>query len=128
MKLTNFEKVEDFMTTMGQEVKTLPELPDPAIVEMRLDLIREEVTELEEAVSKGCLVEIADALADIIYVSYGMGHACGLDIDACTDEVHDSNMSKLEDGIVLYRDDGKVLKGRDYFPPDLEKVLQIKKV
>lgn len=128
MRITNFEKVGDFMYDMEQEVKTFPEFPDSAVVEMRVDLIEEELEELREAIRKGCLVEAADALTDLLYVTYGAGHAFGLDLDACFDEVQDSNMSKKENGMVIKRPDGKVLKGKNYFPPDLETVLNIKKV
>lgn len=121
---TNFEKVENFMRAFGQEVKPVPELAEFNTAELRLDLINEEVEELMTAVDNDDIVEIADALTDILYVVYGTGHAYGIDLDDCFDEVHRSNMSKLgEDGKPLYREDGKVLKGPDYFPPNLEDVL-----
>lgn len=121
---TNFEKVENFMRAFGQEVKPAPELAEFNTAELRLDLINEEVEELMTAVDNDDIVEIADALTDILYVVYGTGHAYGIDLDDCFDEVHRSNMSKLgEDGKPLYREDGKVLKGPDYFPPKLEDVL-----
>jgi len=121
---TNFEKVENFMRAFGQEVKPAPELAEFNTAELRLDLINEEVEELMTAVDNDDIVEIADALTDILYVVYGTGHAYGIDLDDCFDEVHRSNMSKLgEDGKPLYREDGKVLKGPDYFPPNLEDVL-----
>ena len=121
---TNFEKVENFMRAFGQEVKPAPELAEFNTAELRIDLINEEVEELMTAVDNDDIVEIADALTDILYVVYGTGHAYGIDLDDCFDEVHRSNMSKLgEDGKPLYREDGKVLKGPDYFPPNLEDVL-----
>lgn len=121
---TNFEKVENFMRAFGQEVKPAPELAEFNTAELRIDLINEEVEELMTAVDNDDIVEIADALTDILYVVYGTGHAYGIDLDDCFDEVHRSNMSKLgEDGKPLYREDGKVLKGPDYFAPNLEDVL-----
>ncbi len=121
---TNFEKVENFMLAFGQDIKVSPELADFNTAELRLDLINEEVQELSIAIDNDDIVEIADALTDILYVVYGAGHAYGIDLDECFNEVHDSNMSKLgEDGRPIYRADGKVLKGPDYFPPDLEGVL-----
>ena len=123
---SNFDKVRDFMKTFGQEVKTSPELPDDETSKLRLELIAEELGELEEAIANKDLVEIADALTDILYVTYGAGHAFGLDLDACFREVQRSNMSKLgEDGKPIYREDGKVLKGPDYSEPDLKKTLQL---
>ena len=121
---TNFEKVENFMLAFGQDIKVSPELADFNTAELRLDLINEEVQELSIAIDNDDIVEIADALTDILYVVYGAGHAYGIDLDECFNEVHDSNMSKLgEDGRPIYRADGKVLKGPDYFPPDLAGVL-----
>ena len=121
---TNFEKVENFMIAFKQEVKTQPELADFNTAELRLDLIAEELDELSVAIDNDDIVEIADALTDILYVVYGAGHAYGIDLDECFNEVHDSNMSKLgEDGKPIYREDGKVLKGPDYFAPNLEGVL-----
>ena len=123
---SNFDKVRDFMKTFGQEVKTSPELPDDETSKLRLELIAEELGELEEAIANKDLVEIADALTDILYVTYGAGHAFGLDLDACFREVQRSNMSKLgEDGKPIYREDGKVLKGPNYSEPDLKKTLQL---
>ena len=122
---SNFDKVRDFMKTFGQEVKTSPELPDDETSKLRLELIAEELGELEEAIANKDLVEIADALTDILYVTYGAGHAFGLDLDACFREVQRSNMSKLgEDGKPIYREDGKVLKGPNYFKPDIAKILK----
>ena len=123
---TNFDKVRIFMETFGQEVKREPELPDDETSKLRLELIAEELGELEEAIDNKDLVEIADALTDILYVTYGAGHAFGLDLDACFREVQRSNMSKLgEDGKPIYREDGKVLKGSNYSEPDLKKTLQL---
>lgn len=125
--VTNFDRVKKFMKAFGQEVKTSAELPDNDTVDMRLNLIEEEFQELLTAVhdpniksDKERLVEIADALTDILYVTYGAGHAFGIDLDKCFHEVQASNMSKLgEDGKPIYREDGKVLKGPNYFAPDL---------
>jgi len=123
---TNFDKVRIFMETFGQEVKREPELPDDETSKLRLELIAEELGELEEAIANKDLVEIADALTDILYVTYGAGHAFGLDLDSCFREVQRSNMSKLgEDGKPIYREDGKVLKGPNYSEPDLKKTLQL---
>jgi predicted HAD superfamily Cof-like phosphohydrolase len=121
---TNFEKVENFMRAFGQDVKDHPELADFNTAELRLELITEEVQELATAIDNDDIVEIADALTDILYVVYGAGHAYGIDLDDCFDEVHRSNMSKLgPEGKPIYREDGKVLKGPDYSPPDLESVI-----
>ena len=121
---TNFEKVENFMKAFGQEVKDHPELADFNTAELRLELITEEVQELATAIDNDDIVEIADALTDILYVVYGAGHAYGIDLDDCFDEVHRSNMSKLgEDGKPIYREDGKVMKGPKYSAPDLEGVI-----
>lgn len=121
---TNFEKVENFMRAFGQDVKDQPELADFNTAELRLELITEEVQELSTAIDNDDIVEIADALTDILYVVYGAGHAYGIDLDECFNAVHDSNMSKLgEDGKPIYRADGKVLKGPDYYPPNLEDVI-----
>jgi len=121
---TNFEKVENFMRAFGQEVQTQPERAEFNTAELRFELITEEVEELATAIDNDDIVEIADALTDILYVVYGAGHAYGIDLDECFSEVHRSNMSKLgEDGKPLYREDGKVLKGPDYFPPNLEDVI-----
>ena len=125
MNGTNFELVGDFMSACNQEVKDVPEIPDWNTCALRLDLINEEVRELEVALANENLVDIADALTDILYVVYGAGHAFGIDLDACFAEVHRSNMSKLDpDGKPLYREDGKVLKGPNYFDPDLEAILE----
>jgi predicted HAD superfamily Cof-like phosphohydrolase len=121
--MDNFEKVGEFMRTFGQEVLTTPQLPDKRVRELRKYLIAEELDELGVAIEEENLTEIADALTDLLYVVYGAGHAFGIDLNKCFDEVHRSNMSKLEDGKVILRDDGKVLKGKDYFPPNLDKIL-----
>ncbi len=121
--VTNQCKVRQFMHTFGQEVKKTPAWPSEAITQLRLELIDEECDELHDGVDRRSLVEVADALTDILYVVYGMGQAFGIDLNECFDEVHRSNMSKLEDGEVIYRSDGKVLKGRDYFSPDLETII-----
>lgn len=125
MRTTNFEKVEDFMEVMGQEVKLSPEFPDEATLQLRLSLIQEEVDELEEGVRNRDIVNVAKELTDILYVVYGMGHSLGIDLDACFEEVQASNMSKLgDDGKpVIRKEDGKVLKGPNYFEPDIEKVI-----
>lgn len=122
--MSNFEMVEDFMEKFGQEVKTEPEFPDNETIALRLELIQEELNELREAIGNADIVEVADALTDILYVTYGAGHAFGIDLDKCFEEVQASNMSKLgEDGKPIYREDGKVLKGKNYFQPDLTSVL-----
>lgn len=121
---TNFDHVEDFMTAFGQEVKTKPDHPDEATQQLRIELIEEELNELKEAVEEKNIVAIADALTDILYVTYGAGHAYGMNLDACFAEVQRSNMSKLgEDGKPIYREDGKVLKGPNYSEPNLYEVL-----
>lgn len=125
--MSNFNKVWHFMYSFGQEVLARPTLPNDDLAELRLDLIQEEVDELQEALDKKDIVEIADALTDILYVTYGAGHAFGIDLDTCFTEVHRSNMSKLGiDGKPIYREDGKVLKGRGYTPPQLAKIIQSK--
>ena len=124
MQGTNFELVGDFMEAFGQDVETQPTWPDFSTRELRLELIDEEVEELRVAVANRDMVEIADALTDILYVVYGAGHTFGIDLDDCFDEVHASNMSKLgEDGRPIKREDGKVMKGPGFFAPDLESIL-----
>ena len=124
--VTNFELAGDFMEAFGQEVNTEPEFPDFSTRELRFELIREEYEELEEAIENRDIVEVADALTDLLYVIYGAGHAFGIDLDACYTEVHMSNMSKLgPDGKPMKREDGKVMKGPDFFEPDLESVLAV---
>ena len=121
---TNFQKVKVFMETFGQEVKTKVELPNKLTQKLRVRLIQEELTELIQALAVNDEVEVADALTDILYVTYGAGHAFGVDLDACFKEVQESNMSKLgEDGKPVYRADGKVQKGPNYWKPDLSKIL-----
>ena len=122
--MTNFEKVKTFMKAFGQEVKNKPNFPDEEVVELRLNLINEEFIELVNATQENSLVDIADALSDLLYVVYGAGHTFGLDLDKCFEEVHRSNMSKLgEDGNPIYRKDGKILKGTNFREPDLKGVL-----
>ena len=122
--MSNFVSVKKFMQTFGQEVKNKAEFPDKKIVELRYSLIDEELKELDEAIKKRDLKEVADALTDILYVTYGAGHAFGIDLDKCFDEVQRSNMSKLDkNGKPIYNEKGKVMKGPDYFEPKLEKFL-----
>ena len=122
--MTNFEAVGKFMNTFGQEVKTDPDWPDEDTQKLRLELIAEELEEMWDAIENKDLVSVADALTDILYVTYGAGHAFGIDLDKCFAEVQRSNMSKLgEDGKPIYRDDGKVLKGPNYSEPDLKHIL-----
>ena len=122
--MTNFDKVGTFMKTFGQEVKTKPSFSTDKINKLRLDLIKEELTELTEAMNNKDLLEVADALTDILYVTYGAGHAFGINLDKCFDEVQNSNMSKLdENGKPIYNESGKVMKGPNYFKPDLSKYL-----
>ena len=122
--MTNFEKVGHFMKTFGQEVKTKPSLSSEKINSLRLSLINEELEELKKAMQENNIVEVADALTDILYVTYGAGHAFGVDLDKCFEEVQNSNMSKLdEDGKPIYNDAGKVMKGPNYFKPDLSKFV-----
>ena len=119
-QITNFEKVGDFMEAFGQEVLYIPTMPDFNLSALRLDLIEEEVQELRDGLANKSMLEIADALTDILYVVYGAGHAFGIDLDDCFHEVHSSNMTKLgADGRPLYREDGKVMKGTNYREPDL---------
>ena len=121
---TNFELVEDFMEAMGQEVNDVPTFPEEDIQRLRLDLIEEELDELHYAIDNKDMVEIADALGDLLYVVYGAGHAFGIDLDECFKEIHASNMSKLgPDGKPIKREDGKVLKPDTFFPPDLKSIL-----
>ncbi len=122
--MTNFEKVKLFMLTYGQEVKTKSEFSDNKTNKLRVDLIKEELDELTNAMKEKDLTEVADALTDILYVTYGAGHAFGIDLDKCFDEVQNSNMSKLgDDGKPIYNEAGKVMKGPNYFKPDLSKFL-----
>ena len=122
--MTNFNKVKTFMETFGQEVKTKPSFSTDKINSLRYDLIKEELEELKEAMNNKDLLEVADALTDILYVAYGAGHAFGIDLDKCFDEVQNSNMSKLgEDGNPIYNESGKVMKGPNYFKPNLSKFI-----
>ena len=122
--MTNFEKVKLFMKTYGQEVKDKAGLSDAMTNKLRIDLIKEELEELTEAMKDENLLEVADALTDILYVTYGAGHAFGIDLDKCFEEVQNSKMSKLcEDGKPIYNEAGKVMKGPNYFKPDLSKYL-----
>ena len=123
--MTNFEKVGLFMKTFGQEVKKNPGLSSEKINKLRISLINEELEEFKEAIKNNDLKETVDALTDILYVTYGAGHAFGVNLDKCFDEVQQSNMSKLgEDGKPIYNDEGKVMKGPKYFKPNLNKFLK----
>ena len=122
--MSNFRKVGIFMKTFGQEVKDKPSFSSDKINKLRIDLIKEELEELTEAMKNKDLLEVADALTDILYVTYGAGHAFGINLDKCFDEVQNSNMSKLdENGNPIYNDSGKVMKGPNYFKPDLSKFV-----
>ncbi len=122
--MSNFEHVKKFMKTFGQEVKEKAEFPSNKIISLRYDLIREELDELRDAIDKKDIKEVADALTDILYVTYGAGHAFGINLDKCFAEVQSSNMSKLGmDGKPIYNEKGKVMKGPNYFKPDLGKYL-----
>ena len=122
--MSNFNKVGTFMKTFSQEVKTKPSFSTDKINKLRIDLIKEELNELKEAMDNNDLLEVADALTDILYVTYGAGHAFGIDLDMCFDEVQNSNMSKLgENGEPIYNESGKVMKGPNYFKPDLTKFV-----
>ena len=122
--MSNFNKVKTFMETFGQEVKTKPSFSADKVNNLRCDLIKEELEELKVAIKNKDLLEVADALTDILYVTYGAGHAFGIDLDKCFDEVQKSNMSKLgEDGRPIYNESGKVMKGPAYFKPNLNKLI-----
>ena len=122
--MNNFEKVKKFMQTFDQDVKTKPSFPDDKIIDLRIALIEEELSELKEAVKNRDITEVADALTDILYVTYGAGHAYGIDLDKCFDEVQNSNMSKLgKDKKPIYNESGKVMKGPNYFKPNFKKFL-----
>ncbi len=122
--MSNFESVKKFMQTFGQEVKEKAEFPKEKIITLRYDLIEEELTELKDAINKRDIKEVADALTDILYVTYGAGHAFGINLDKCFNEVQNSNMSKLgEDGKPIYNEKGKVMKGPNYFKPNLKKFV-----
>ena len=123
--MSNFNKVKVFMETFGQEVKSKASFPDQKIQNLRYDLIKEELEELKDALDQKNLKEVADALTDILYVTYGAGHAFGINLDKCFDEVQKSNMSKLdENGKAIYDQNGKVMKSANYFKPNLEKILK----
>ena len=122
--MTNFESVKKFMETFGQEIKEKACFPNDKIISLRYDLIKEELEELKEAIDKKNIKEVADALTDILYVTYGAGHAFGINLDKCFEEVQNSNMSKLgSDGRPIYNNKGKVMKGPNYFKPDLGKIV-----
>ena len=123
--MSNFDDVKTFMQTFGQEVKIKAEFPKETIVKLRYDLIKEELNELQNAIKTKNLKEIADALTDILYVTYGAGHAYGIDLDKCFSEVQRSNMSKLGgDGKPIYNEKGKVMKGPKYFEPNLKQFIE----
>ena len=122
--MTNFEKVGIFMKTFGQDIKKKAELGDKKLNQLRIGLIIEELDELKNAIKENNILEVADALTDILYVTYGAGHSFGVDLDKCFDEVQKSNMSKLgDDGKPIYNEAGKVMKGPNYFKPNLSKFL-----
>ena len=122
--MSNFESVKKFMKTFGQEVKEKAEFPNDKITSLRFELIQEELGELKDALDKKDIKEVADALTDILYVTYGTGHAFGINLDKCFEEVQNSNMSKLgKDGKPIYNERGKVMKGPNYFKPDLKKFI-----
>ena len=124
--MTNFNKVKIFMSTYGQDVKEKASFPEKQIVQLRIDLIEEELNELKTAINNNDIVEVADALTDILYVTYGAGHSFGVDLDKCFDEIQKSNMSKLdENGKPIYNDSGKVMKGPNYFAPNLKKIIEL---
>jgi len=126
--MTNFERVRKFMKTFGQEIKEKAQFPNEKVTSLRHDLIKEELDELKEAMDNNDIKEVADALTDILYVTYGAGHAFGINLDKCFEEVQNSNMSKLgSDGKPIYNDKGKVMKGPNYFKPDLNKFVAWKK-
>ena len=123
--MSNFNKVKVFMETFGQEVKSKASFPDQKIQNLRYDLIKEELDELKVALDQKNLKEVADALTDILYVTYGAGHAFGIDLDKCFTEVQNSNMSKLdENGKPIYNENGQVMKGPNYFQPNLQKFIE----
>jgi len=122
--MTNFQSVKKFMETFGQEIKEKASFPNDKITALRYDLIKEELNELKEAMDKKDIKEVADALTDILYVTYGAGHAFGINLDECFEEVQNSNMSKLDlNGKPIYNDKGKVMKGPKYFKPNLSKFV-----
>jgi len=122
--MSNFERVKKFMETFGQEIKEKASFPNDKITSLRYELIKEELDEFKEAIDKKDIKEVADALTDILYVTYGAGHAFGIDLDKCFEEVQNSNMSKLgKDGKPIYNENGKVMKGPNYFKPNLSKFV-----
>ena len=124
--MSNFNKVKTFMNTYGQEIRDNASFPDKKIVQLRIDLIQEELNELKDAINNNDIIEVADALTDILYVTYGAGHSFGINLDKCFNEVQDSNMSKLDENKQpIYNDNGKVMKGPNYFPPNLEKIIEL---
>ena len=124
--MSNFKDVKNFMATYGQEIKNKSEFPNDKITKLRIDLIQEELDELKEAIKEKDIVEVADALTDILYVTYGAGHSFGIDLDQCFAEVQRSNMSKLDiNGKPIFNENGKVMKGPNYFQPNLKKYLKI---
>ena len=124
--MTNFNKVKTFMNTYGQEIRDKASFPDKKIVQLRIDLIQEELNELKDAITSNDIIEVADALTDILYVTYGAGHSFGINLDKCFDEVQDSNMSKLDENKKpIYSENGKVMKGPNYFPPNLKKIIEL---
>ena len=123
--MSNFEDVEKFMKTFGQKVRTKPQFPDEKTIQLRFDLIKEEINELEDAIKTKNLTEVADALTDILYVTYGAGFAYGIDLDKCFKEVQRANMSKLgKDGKPIYNEKGKVMKGPNYSKPNLKQFVE----
>ena len=124
--MSNFNKVKKFMNTYGQEIRDKASFPDKKIVQLRIDLIQEELNELKDAITSNDIIEVADALTDILYVTYGAGHSFGINLDKCFDEVQDSNMSKLDENKKpIYSENGKVMKGPNYYPPNLKKIIEL---
>ena len=123
--MSNFDDVKIFMKTYGQEIKEMPEFPEQKVIDLRISLIKEELDEFQEALKEKNLIEVADALTDLLYVTYGAGHAFGIDLDKCFAEVQRSNMSKLgEDGKPIYNEQGKVMKGSRYYKPNLKQFIK----
>jgi predicted HAD superfamily Cof-like phosphohydrolase len=124
--MSNFNKVKMFMNTYGQEIRDKASFPNKKIVQLRIDLIQEELNELKDAIIDNDIIEVADALTDILYVTYGAGHSFGINLDKCFDEVQDSNMSKLDENKQpIYSENGKVMKGPNYYPPNLKKIIEL---
>ena len=123
--MSNFDDVKIFMKTYGQEIKEMPEFPEQKVIDLRISLIKEELDEFQEALKEKNLIEVADALTDLLYVTYGAGHAFGIDLDKCFAEVQRSNMSKLgDDGKPIYNEQGKVMKGSRYYKPNLKQFIK----